>query len=352
MALAIPSRAAGPDVGKCRIKPRTYQRYRKPVWFFDPARWLALGLLLGVFPLACSGGQATPVDTTEPDRGAPDAPIPDTAPNAMVDAPSPDTGDPLACNGSPLLCKKRFDEVVFPTTHNAFASTADGFFPPNQTRSLEQQLTDGVRGLMLDVYLDGGEIKLCHVTCLLGSKLLLDGLKLIAAYLKANSRAVLTIIFESYVEAPRLREAFAQAGLLPQLHAQPIGQPWPTLQQMIDTDRRLVVLTDRGGGTYPWYHDVWQHAWDTPFHAENPEELGCELGRGTAGSPLFILNHFLTAPVAMQSSAKKVNHNPFFAKRAKGCRDQHQQLPNFVTVDFYEIGDLFAVTRELNGLPP
>jgi hypothetical protein len=45
-----------------------------------------------------------------------------------------------------------------------------------------------------------------------------------------------------------------------------------------------------------------------------------------------------------------VNHNPLFIDRAEQCRTESGRLPNFVTVDFYDIGDLFDVVDSLNGL--
>ncbi len=47
-----------------------------------------------------------------------------------------------------------------------------------------------------------------------------------------------------------------------------------------------------------------------------------------------------------------VNHNPLFIDRALQCQLESGRLPNFVTVDYYDIGDLFAVVDELNEVGP
>jgi hypothetical protein len=44
-----------------------------------------------------------------------------------------------------------------------------------------------------------------------------------------------------------------------------------------------------------------------------------------------------------------VNHNPLFIDRAEQCEEEGNALPNFVTVDFYDIGDLFDVVESLNA---
>ena len=104
----------------------------------------------------------------------------------------------------------------------------------------------------------------------------------------------MSIIFESYVSAADTQAAFAAAGLLDLVHAQPVGAPWPTLAEMIAADRRLVVFTDNQGGSYPWYHHVWAYAFETHYSWANPQAMNCNPNRGDPDHSLFILNHFLT----------------------------------------------------------
>ncbi|HJL15159.1 MAG TPA: hypothetical protein RMH99_05860 [Sandaracinaceae bacterium LLY-WYZ-13_1] len=100
----------------------------------------------------------------------------------------------------------------------------------------------------------------------------------------------------------------------------------------------------------PWHHYAYAHAWDNDYANETRADLSCEPNRGRAANPIFILNHFLTAPAAMRSLAEMINHDPFFLERARRCEREAMQIPSFVAVDFYEIGDLFSVVDTLNGL--
>lgn len=43
-----------------------------------------------------------------------------------------------------------------------------------------------------------------------------------------------------------------------------------------------------------------------------------------------------------------MNHNPFLEERALECWDASGRLPNFITVDFYDIGNLFRAVNALN----
>ena len=45
------------------------------------------------------------------------------APNAPADCP--------ACNGSPLLCDRRYNEVAYATTHNAMSNRQEHWLAPD-----------------------------------------------------------------------------------------------------------------------------------------------------------------------------------------------------------------------------
>ena len=74
------------------------------------------------------------------------------------------------CNGSIDSCDKRYDEVAYLTTHNAFNSRQDSFIFPNHNTNIEAQLNSGVRALMIDVYEDNGISVVYHGYSFLGSK--------------------------------------------------------------------------------------------------------------------------------------------------------------------------------------
>lgn len=335
--------------------------------------------LLGITQVACTVGAAP--DASVPISNDVQSPMPDVADVTMapqdavavddnpepIDVPPPrfvcaralgdgglammsDAGL-MACNGSPSLCSRRYDQVSYATTHNAFATEAENFGAANQYSIIPKQLQDGVRGLMLDAHYDRGRTYLCHGLCSLGRRLLAAGLCDIRQFLDSHPAEVVTIIFESYVRREDIVQAFDEAQLLDTVLTHNAGEPWPTLATMIASGRRLVVFTDREGGSPSWHHDVWANAWETPFSARTPMDLDtCMMNRGVRTNSLFILNHFLTDPLASPALARMVNNNPLLLNRARRCQQETGSLPNFVTVDYYEIGDLFATVNALNGL--
>lgn len=260
----------------------------------------------------------------------------------------PAVADSGRCNGAAALCDRRFDQVVYPTTHNAYSNEDEGFVFPNQHHTMAEQLADGVRAVMLDTHYFEAQVYLCHNHCPSGKKLLADGLAEIKQFLDRHPNDVVSIIFESYVSAADTAAAFAASGLLPYVHSQAAGELWPTLREMIDAGGRLVVFTDYDAGVYPWYLDVWAFAWETHYSFEMPADFSCAINRGDMNNRLFILNHFLTQIFGLPQLAEQVNFNPLFVDRARQCQSESGRLPNFVTVDFYDIGDLFSVAGTLN----
>lgn len=253
------------------------------------------------------------------------------------------------CNGG-ALCDRRFDQVAYATAHNAMSSEERGFASPNQRFSITRQLRDGVRGLMLDVHPWNAETWLCHGTCLAGAQRHVEGLCEVAQFLDANPAEVVTIIYESYVSGSDVVADLRAVGLDADAVSQPAGAPWPTLGELVRGGRRLVVFTDRDDDAASWYHDVWAYAQENPYAARTPAELSCAQNRGSSANALFILNHFLTAPLASPELARMVNFNPALLDHARRCQRERMRFPNFVTVDFHDLGDLMPTVAALNAM--
>lgn len=299
-----------------------------------PARLLlALAFALLMSPLACTTAGSVI-----------------TAPLQAVTAEAP---LPNACNGDPALCDRRYDEVVYATTHNAMSASDRGFWNANQQGSLTRQLHDGVRALMLDTHryaLHPWDKRpwLCHRFCALGGQPLVEGLGEIKRFLDAHPREVVSIIFESHVDAASTQQAFVDAGLQGQLHVQDRHRAWPTLREMIGAGRRLVVFTDREGGAFPGYLDEFTFAFENSYAAWKDSDFACGVNRGQASNALFVLNHFISDPLPDREAAARVNRGaPLWAHAAR-CARELRRVPNFVTVDHYDVGDVMAVVHRLN----
>lgn len=264
-----------------------------------------------------------------------------------------------ACNGHDELCARPYDQVVFPGTHDAYSNLAENFGAPDQSFPMARQLQDGVRVLHLEIYDDAGVPSLCHSVCAIGSKPLASGFKEIRAFVAAHPREVVTLLMESsQISSDRIAQAMKASGLQAFVHSQALGAPWPTLGELVKKGDRVVVfladMTATGGPSYPWLLDRWKWTWETPWNNQTAADFSrCDADRGTMGNDLYVVDTYLEdllIPTAAQ--AAWVNTNPFLADRLAHCQAVVGRLPNFVMVNYYEVGDLLHDVDILNGLAP
>jgi len=336
----------------------------------------ALAVLLGVFVL----GAAPTRDTDE-----------------IVDPAAQASGD--ACNGHVELCTRRYSDVAFPAAHNAMSAADEpGWFLAEQPTGLTGQLDAGVRVLLIDSYygrptdrpgftvtstesfegalsaskqdydpavvqsalrlraaltpsVTGPAVPyLCHGLCETGSTPMAEALTDVHDWMQGHPREVVTLFIEDAVSPADTAAVVEQTDLLPSVHTPVAGQPWPTLEQMIDSGHRLVVLAERrgGGAAHPWLLQGFDRVQDTPFTNPTAADLSCALNRGAADDPLLLINNWLSGFDALVSNARKVNAAPVLGPYVERCRRERGQIPNFVAVNYVDQGDLYAVVDRLN----
>lgn len=252
-----------------------------------------------------------------------------------------------------MLCERRYDEVVYPSTHNSYSARDAGFsqLVANHRRPVAVQLEDGVRALMLDVTIDEGETALCHGPCSFGKLPHIEVLADIAGFLAENPREIVTILYEDSAPVAEIEADFVALDLVGRVLVYD-GGPFPTLAEMIAADTRLVVTAEQGGPPPAWFHHLWDLAWDTPYAYMSADEFSCAPNRGDPKNPLFLVNHWVNSAIDLPSEANATEVNAFAVlhARAAECMLSAGDLPNFVAVDYYEQGDLFAVVDALNGV--
>ena len=328
---------------------------------------LALALALAFAGAACSSGDE-PADPGGADGGAREGGTRSTGLPATCVRGTKNTSKPAACNGAAELCERTFDAVVTPGTHNAMSNADEKWSPPNQNHGLVRQLADGIRGMLLDLhYFDpdaGGnapdriddlttvdQTYLCHGPCALGRTRALDAFCGLTKFLDENPGEILTLILETYTKDEDTDAVLRASGLADYAFTHQVGQPWPTLRSMIDANKRLVVFVEKGGGTPAYLHPAYDgEMFDTPYSFEKQSDFSCKLGRGRAGSPLFLVNHWLGRPFPDVAFAQEVNVAAVLGKRIDDCTKEGGKKPFLVAVDYYDVGDLFATVRKANGL--
>jgi hypothetical protein len=175
-----------------------------------------------------------------------------------------------------------------------------------------------------------------------------DALADIKKFLDENRNEVVTIIFENFVSSEDIVTDFKAAGLSRLLYSQKPGRGWPTLGSMVGSGRRLVVFTDNEGGSPDWLHQETDYCWETEPVVESMEQLNCRSTQGSQDTDLFILNHFLKNPFCSEELSIEANYLDLLQERIDSCWEETGQMPNFVTVDYYNIGGVMTVVDRLN----
>ncbi|KAK9667101.1 hypothetical protein RND81_14G233200 [Saponaria officinalis] len=266
-----------------------------------------------------------------------------------------------------------FNKYSWLTSHNSFArlgqKSATGaviLAPTNQQDSVTSQLQNGVRGLMLDMYDFENDVWLCHS---FGGKCFnytafqpaVNVLREIQSFLDTNPSEIITIIIEDYVTAPKgLTKVFDAAGLtkflFPVSRMPQNGGDWPTVDDMIQKNQRLVVFTSKSskeaseGIAYEWkylvenqYGNGGMVAGSCPNRAESPP-------MNTMSRSLVLVNYFPDVPDV--TTACKHNSAPLVSMLNTCYNASGRRWANFVAVDFYKRSDgggAAAAVDAMNG---
>ena len=212
---------------------------------------------------------------------------------------------------------------------------------------------------MLDVYSVDNLLLLYHGVPELGFSFFEDILNEFKTFIDANPNEVITLILEDYSTFSELSDAIFTSGIIQDLYEFNEAYGWPTLQEMIDLDKRIVLFSDNEVLNPPsWFHFMWEHAVETHFSNESIDDFSCTFNRGDGQNSLFILNHFITNFQLVLSNlelyneqVEEVNSNPYFINRVYDCASERDKFPNFITVDFYDVGNCIEVVNILNELP-
>jgi len=189
---------------------------------------------------------------------------------------------------------------------------------------------------------------LCHIHCAFGAQPLVDALTEVRDFLVANPTDVVTLIIQDDITPAETADAFDTAGLTRFVHTQHPGAPWPTLGEMIDRGERLVVFAENEDPPPPWYANAFVAMQETPFLFLSPGQFSCATNRGDPRAPLFLMNHWIQRIAPDRTDAVRVNRLDVLVDRARQCQQERGLRPNFLAVNFYDIGDVVRAADVLN----
>mmetsp|Transcript_34111 Transcript_34111/g.73931 ORF Transcript_34111/g.73931 Transcript_34111/m.73931 type:complete len:371 (+) Transcript_34111:261-1373(+) len=274
------------------------------------------------------------------------------------------------CNGNPLNCDLRLNEMSFATVHNAMSTKeSSNSLGYNHLFDLDGALLAGYRGLNLDVCKCGGRIRFCHNFCDFGDRdaaqVLLEVMKFLMNPEHLSEIVVLIFQFSTgEATADELYEVMQDVDGFTDLmyvhNAADPGAEWPLMRDLLNQDqpKRIVVFQHDGpdcsvAGSCPaGIHDYFDYTAETPFEFSSVDnmrnvETSCVINRGPKeGAAFYGVNTFVTPPNV--DTAAVVNSLTFVKRRLNRCSRASGLIPNFITVDFWSIGDVPEIAQRRN----
>ena len=137
---------------------------------------------------------------------------------------------------------------------------------------------------------------------------------------------------------------------------------WPTLQQMINKNQRLVVFLDDKADfdqvnyILPEFRNIWENDFD-----QTTSKFNCTPSRyvGDTSTMMYMINHFLdktifTDKITSPDTNKidQTNSVKSILGDANNCAKMHDSYPTFVLVDYYSSGNgsVFEAAAQMNNV--
>ena len=270
------------------------------------------------------------------------------------------------CNGNAELCSRKYSNVSQIGSHD---SSFVGDLPTeNQHFSVTLQLNSGIRFLQAQTHKLLGTIDMCHTSCLEeNSGSLKQYLSTIKDWLAAsnNTNEVLTLLLVNGddLDVAQFGSVFSSVGLDSYAYT-PKGtltlDEWPTLQELIDDGKRLVVFMDYEADTssVPYILDEFTYFFETPYDTTDASFPECSVDRPAGASAtgrMYIVNHFLDVDllgidVPDETVAATTNSEASIDAQVAICLKNYKYAPQGVLVDYMDMGNVFAAQRDMNNL--
>jgi hypothetical protein len=278
----------------------------------------------------------------------------------------------------------KYNEVCFLAAHNAHASKHYGYWYYQQTQSIRQLLDRGVRGLLLDIYpakktnlkdeaspepgesMESYEVMLWHgPTGRDLKKTYYDVLRNeILPFLRENSSEVVTIVLEDYCPLQLSDAVIDRAGigsyvLKPSDWNPQNNNGWPTLQWMIDRNKRLVIFTSKNKQSVYMYPQ-WRNMVENQYGEFNVGKAAVERGESqnaVAKKYLLSLNYFGTFSTEADPGYVFNTHNTEGVTQLinkiiqDGLNGKYKnRYPNFINLDYVHKGYGLAICNFINDV--
>ncbi|KAI1389883.1 PLC-like phosphodiesterase [Hypoxylon trugodes] len=285
------------------------------------------------------------------------------------------------CNNYPEFCSRKYSNITHIACHNSPFTTPNNL-AANQQYDVTSQLNDGVRFLQGQIQWPSGgnEPHFCHTSCdILDAGPITDWLGQVKNWVASHPYDVVTILLgNGNYSTPNLYVPFIeQTGILRYIYTPPVVpmalDDWPTLSEMVLKGQRVVMFMDYMANqtAYPWLLDEFSQLWETPFDPTD-KNFPCTVQRPPnlaapdAKNRLYMINHNLNIEISLLGTdmlvpartelnvTNNVTGSGSLGISANNCRSDWGRAPNFLNVDYYNMGgypgSVFEVAAQMNNV--
>jgi len=295
----------------------------------------------------------------------------------------------LACNNSPSLCNRSYSNITHLGAHDSpfIANSSNSFtVSGNQFYSSTTQLSAGVRLLTAQLHNANSstgqtEIHLCHTSCgLYDAGRLEDWLSDIKGWMDNNPNDVVTILLvnSDNFDASTLGSVFESSGISKYAYSPDFTSPptsWPTLQSLISVNARLITfiasLPSSDNSAAPYLLNEFTYIFENPFDVTSasnfsctpsrPSSLGGSISAADSSNMMFLMNHFLdikgyfgietpSTNVSDSTNSPDITLTGSLGQSASQCASAYGKNPNFLLVDWFNVGPAISTADNLNGV--
>ncbi|KAI0143901.1 PLC-like phosphodiesterase [Hypoxylon sp. NC0597] len=301
--------------------------------------------------------------------------------SSSTTSPTPQVTNTQPCNNYPEFCSRKYSNITHVACHNSPFITPNNL-AANQQYDVTAQLNDGVRFLQAQIQwpAGGNEPHFCHTSCdILDAGPITDWLGQVKNWVAAHPYDVVTILLgNGNYSVPSLYVPYIeQTGILRYVYTPPVVpmalDDWPTLSEMVLRGQRVVMFMDYMANQtqFPWLLDEFSQLWETPFDPTD-QSFPCtvqrppNLAEADARNRLYMINHNLNIQLSILGTEMLVpartelnvtNNVTGFGSlglSANNCRSDWGRAPNFLNVDYYNMGgypgSVFEVAAQMNNV--
>ncbi|KAI1176550.1 PLC-like phosphodiesterase [Nemania sp. FL0916] len=296
-------------------------------------------------------------------------------------SPTPAPTNTQLCNNYVEFCTRKYSNVTEIACHNSPFITPNNV-AANQQYAVNQQLDDGIRFLQAQIQWPSNATQphFCHTSCdILDAGPITGWLTEVKNWVAQHPFDVVTILLGNgnYSKPSLYAPYIEQSGILRYVYTPPYAPmnltSWPTLSEMILSGQRIVMFMDYMANQteYPWLLDEFSQMWETPFDPIDTT-FPCDvqrppnLAKADADNRLSLVNHNLNIHLSVLGAdvlvpargdlnvTNNVTGAGSLGLGADNCVTQWRRAPNFLNVDYYNLGgfpgSVFEVAARMNNV--